>query len=162
MQTLTISYIACLFSVSRCIFLPLRWINVHTYCVWKKQATCFLCISKNCVPFFLIFGVHHPDRSRNCVIKYFACILTTGVRSDDVTVTSVKMLFTKEDKHVINDLHKDKQYSLGVYWKTFPTKSGLGVVQIPHCKKLTMLVRLVVALAAVGRALWEWLTTWTP
>ena len=103
------------FSVSCCIFLPLRLINVHTPCLEKRGHLFFSCISENCMPIFLIFGVHHPNRSRNCAIRHFACILTTGVRSDDVTVTSVKMLFTKEDKHVINDLHKDKQYSLGVY-----------------------------------------------
>jgi len=88
----------------------------------KKTPFVFLYISKNCVAIFIIFGVHHPSGSRNWVIKHFTCIITAGVRNDDVIVTSVKMLFTAEDKHVINVLCKDKQYSSRRLLKQFPSK----------------------------------------
>jgi len=38
------------------------------------------------------------DQACKWVIKYFSCSLGNAVRNDDIIVTSVKMLFTEEDK----------------------------------------------------------------
>ena len=62
------------------------------------------------------------------VIKHFAFILTAGVCNDDVTVTSVKMLFTEKDKHVISVLRKDKQYSSWRLLKQFSNRKWTSVV----------------------------------
>ena len=72
--------------------------------------------------------MRHPNRSRKWVLKHFVCILTAGVRNDDVIVTSVKMVFKEEDKHVISVLRKNKQYSSWRLLKEFRNKNGLGVV----------------------------------
>ena len=80
---------------------------VTTPCL-EKRGHFFSYMSENCAAVFIIFGTHHPNGSSKWVIRHFACILTAGVHSDDVTVMSVKTLFTEEDKHVIDDLRKDK------------------------------------------------------
>jgi len=78
------------------------FLDIHR--VWKRRGHLFfLHISENGADIFVIFDMHHPNESRKWVIKHFPCIFTT----DDVIVTSVKM----EDKHVINVLLKNKQYS---------------------------------------------------
>jgi len=61
-------------------------------------------------------------------------------------------VFTEEDKHVIKVLRKEKRYSSRRLLKEFSNKkctmSGLDHL----LRKLTMLVRLIVALVEVGRA----------
>jgi len=73
-----------------------------------KKPLVFSYISeKKYAAIFVIFGMHHPNGSKKWVIKHFTCILTAGVCNDDVIVTSVKMPFTEEDKHVFSVLRKD-------------------------------------------------------
>ena len=74
---------------------------VTTPCLEKKRPLVFSYISENCAAVFILLGTHHPNGSRKWVIRHFACILIAGVCSDDVTVTSINMLFTEEDKHVM-------------------------------------------------------------
>jgi len=82
------------------------------YTMCGKRGHLFLSyISQNCAAIFVIFGMHHPNGSRKWVIKRFSCIITAGVHNDDVIVTSVKMPFSDKDKHAINVLCKDNQYS---------------------------------------------------
>jgi len=50
------------------------------------------------------------------------------VHTDDVIVTSVKMRFTEEDKHVIKVLGKEKQYSSQRLLKEFPNRKWTGMV----------------------------------
>jgi len=50
------------------------------------------------------------DQACRWVITYFSCLLGNAVPNDDIIVTSVKMPFTGEDKHVIKILHEEKQY----------------------------------------------------
>ena len=38
------------------------------------------------------------DQACKWVIKYFSCLLGNAVPNDEIIVTSVKMLFTEEDK----------------------------------------------------------------
>ena len=72
-----------------------------------KSHLFFRISQKKYAAIFVIFGMHHPNGSKKWVIKHFTCILTAGVRNNDVIVASVKMPFTEEDKHVFSVLRKD-------------------------------------------------------
>ena len=45
-----------------------------------------------------------------------------GLRNDDVSVTSFKMPFSREDTHLIKLLSQEKQYSSRYFLKGFPNR----------------------------------------